>query len=282
MAVSLLSLAAAAGDWAVITGASTGIGRQLALEAARALQRRPDRAARAAAAKARRRNRGGARGGDACAGCLTDAKFVERLRDAAPGSVSLLVANAGCGMEGAVAARASMLELNVLSTTQVCQLFASDFVRDRRGRVLLVSSLTSAVPMPGGAAYAASKSYVRSFAGALRVARPAGVSVTCVCPGATTSDFAAASGIDTSPAFSRAAALVGIRMDGDDVARRAMRATLRGRGEIVPGVLNKAHAALSPRSAPSAARSPPSSSAPRRRGTRAGGGARPWSQAQGG
>ena len=35
-------------------------------------------------------------------------------------------------------------------------------------------------------------------------------------------------------------------MDGDDVARRAMRATLRGRGEIVPGVLNKAHAALSP------------------------------------
>ena len=40
--------------------------------------------------------------------------------------------------------------------------------------------------------------------------------------------------------------LIDHRMDGDDVARRAMRATLRGRGELVPGVLNKAHAALSP------------------------------------
>ena len=255
-AVSLLSLlaSAAAGDWAVITGASTGIGRQLALEAARegynvVLTARRAPLLQKLAAEIEAEHAVATR---VCAGCLTDAKFVERLRDAAPGSVSLLVANAGCGMEGdAVAApRArvrSMLELNVLSTTQVCQLFASDFVRDRRGRVLLVSSLTSAVPMPGGAAYAASKSYVRSFAGALRdEVRPAGVSVTCVCPGATTSDFAAASGIDTSPAFSRAAALVGIRMDGDDVARRAMRATLRGRGELVPGVLNKAHAALSP------------------------------------
>ena len=105
-AVSLLSLAAA-GDWAVITGASTGIGRQLALEAARegynvVLTARRAPLLQKLAAEIEAEHAVATR---VCAGCLTDAKFVERLRDAAPGSVSLLVANAGCGMEGdAVAA----------------------------------------------------------------------------------------------------------------------------------------------------------------------------------
>ena len=92
-AVSLLSLAAA-GDWAVITGASTGIGRQLALEAARegynvVLTARRAPLLQKLAAEIEAEHAVATR---VCAGCLTDAKFVERLRDAAPGSVSLLVA----------------------------------------------------------------------------------------------------------------------------------------------------------------------------------------------
>lgn len=248
--------AARSQEWAVITGASSGIGKHLALEAAKrgynvVLAARREELLREVAAQV----------AEECAVRavpvvvdLTTEAGVRELHSAAnrQGRVTLLVANAGLASPGdAVSTPASrvrsMLELNVLSTTQTCQLFGADFARAGHGRLLLTGSLTAAVPLTGAAAYGASKAFVRSFAGALRdELRPTGVSVTLLMPGATTSQFASNSGIDDAPAFSDAAALFGVRMDGEDVARRALRATERGRAELVPGVLNKAHAALAP------------------------------------
>lgn len=248
--------ATASTEWAVVTGASTGIGKELALEAAKrgynvVLAARREPLLREVAAEIEREHSVRT----AVVACDLDSEAgVHKLHAAAKreGEVSLLVANAGFAAPGDAASTStartrSMLALNVLSTTHVCQEFAADFVRAGHGKLLLTGSLTAAVPLPGAAAYGASKSYVRSFAGALRdELRPAGVSVTLLMPGATATDFAATAGTESAPAFSRAASLIGIRLEGADVARRALKATLHGRAEIVPGVLNKAHAALSP------------------------------------
>eukprot|EP00903_Cladosiphon_okamuranus_P010213 g9672.t1 len=135
----------------------------------------------------------------------------------------------------------AQLLLNVVGTSRLTRLFAQDFVARRRGRIMMVSSVVSAAPNPTVAAYAASKSYLTSFAEALHSElEVSGVGVTCVMPGATRTSFQDNSGsagalVWQLPLFS---------MEADEVAARSVEALMRGDRTVVPGWQNKLYVHL--------------------------------------
>ncbi|PJM74977.1 SDR family NAD(P)-dependent oxidoreductase [Bifidobacterium simiarum] len=118
-----------------------------------------------------------------------------------------------------------MLRVNVTALTELAHRYGRDMRRAGGGRILNVSSVASMMAGPYMATYFASKAYVRSFSEALAYElKGSGVSVTCVCPGPTTTGFAAAAhmaGINfftlTRPATAR------------QLAEYAYRSMMRGR-----------------------------------------------------
>ncbi|CAM9947623.1 unnamed protein product [Phaeothamnion confervicola] len=113
---------------------------------------------------------------------------------------------------------------------------AADMAARRRGRIVLVSSITAAAPNPGVAAYAASKAYTTSLAQALQSElEPLGVGVTCAMPGATRTCFGANSNAGRALCFR----LPFVAMDAPDVAQQTVDAALRGDPVVVPGWANK-------------------------------------------
>lgn len=156
--------------------------------------------------------------------------------------IDVLVNNAGSGVIGQSVALAAdrvadMLSLNILALTELCNLFGQDMKSRGHGRILNVSSLVGKAPMPYFASYAASKSYVLSFSLALRaeLARD-GVVVSCILPGYIRTGFDGNAGIE-SPAylsFSDRNA-----MEADEVARLGLAALARGRGYAIAGFMNR-------------------------------------------
>jgi uncharacterized protein len=106
-----------------------------------------------------------------------------------------------------------------------------------RGRVMLVSSTAAFQPGPNMAAYCASKAYVLSLGEALaRELRGTGVTLTTLCPGATHSGFARAAGAESLPLFT--SKLVP-KMSSASVARAGYDAMMRGKPVLVTGIMNK-------------------------------------------
>jgi short-subunit dehydrogenase len=103
--------------------------------------------------------------------------------------------------------------------------------------VMLLSSTAAFQPGPNMAAYCASKAYVLSLGEALaRELRGSGVTLTTLCPGATHSGFASASGAESLPLFT--SRLVP-KMSSAQVARAGYDAMMRGRPVLVTGIVNK-------------------------------------------
>lgn len=237
------------GGVAVVTGASAGIGVELARQlAARGYDlvlaaRRKDRLAELAAeihtqygVKAL-----------ACPLDLAQVHAAEKLHAFTQEhhqDVSLLVNNAGFGWDGVTAdmpARVAeeMIHLNMLTLTQACRLFAPDLIRRGGGGILNVSSVAGMTPMPRFAVYAATKAYVNSFSQALAVElEPQGVRVCCVCPGGTSTEFAQVSGREEDK-------LPFLRMSAEEVARLGLKGFDRGETLTVTGPLNRAAAVFS-------------------------------------
>lgn len=107
--------------------------------------------------------------------------------------VDLLVNNAGLGDYGSLAGSTperlrALIEVNMTAVTMLCHALIPRL--GARGGILNVSSLAGTLPMPDLAVYAASKAYVTSFSEALAVElEPLGMTVTCVCPGPTPTNF---------------------------------------------------------------------------------------------
>jgi short-subunit dehydrogenase len=154
-------------------------------------------------------------------------------------AIDVLVNNAGFGLRGACVElpadrQMEMIRLNVGALTELSRLFAADMVARRRGRILNVASTAAFQPGPGMAVYYATKSYVLSFSEALsEELSGTGVTVTCLCPGATATDFASTAKMEDSLLFKLGP------MDAREVARLGYEATLRGRRLIVTGARNK-------------------------------------------
>ncbi len=165
--------------------------------------------------------------------------------------VSVLINNAGFGINGKflslpVEKTIQMLQLNILTLTKLTYLFGKEMAKNNLGYILQVSSIGAFQPSPSFAAYSATKSYVMLFGEALNYElKGTNVSVTTLYPGATKTEF-------FDVAEQRMNFLISkTLMTAAQVANIALNAMFRRKRAIVPGVINKLSAffaQISPRS----------------------------------
>jgi hypothetical protein len=229
---------------AVITGASSGIGRDLAELFARdkrslvLVARREERLRELAADL---QSRYGIEA-EVMPLDLSDQSAPQRLMDMidnAGFAITDLVNNAGFGARGEFAGletqrQVDMLQVNVTALTHLSRLILPDMLERGRGRILNVASTAAFQPGPFMAVYYASKSYVLSFSNALsEELEGSGVTVTCLCPGATRTEFQEESDMENTLLFK-----YGV-MDAAGVARAGYDGMRRGKRMVVPGLPNK-------------------------------------------
>jgi hypothetical protein len=173
---------------------------------------------------------------------LADPKTPQAIFDtlAAEGvAVAVLVNNAGFGSAGAVAdlpveRQMDMIRVNVAALTHLTRLFLPGMIQRRSGGVLNVASTAAFQPGPYAAVYYATKAYVLSLTEALaEELLGSGVRVTCLAPGPTATGFAAAADLEGKLLFRLGT------MDARAVAAAGYRGFQRGRVLVVPGVRNK-------------------------------------------
>jgi short-subunit dehydrogenase len=154
--------------------------------------------------------------------------------------VDVLVNNAGFGGHGAFAARdrdadLRMVAVNVTALTDLTKLLLPGMVARGRGRVLNVASTAAFQPGPFMAVYYATKAYVLSLSEAIaEEVSGTGVTVTCVCPGVTDTEFHAVAGTDAQPLTQGP-----LSMSAAAVAEAAYKGMVRGKMVVIPGLHNK-------------------------------------------
>jgi short-subunit dehydrogenase len=179
---------------------------------------------------------------------LTRAADVERVweRVRARGRpVAAVAINAGVGVGGPfvdneLEEEIRLIELNVVSVVRLAKLAVRDMVTQGSGRILLTSSIAAELPAPFLAVYGASKAFVQSFAEALYFElKDTGVTVTALQPGPTETNFFERAGMmDTK---------VGVEEKDDpaEVARQGFEAMMSGKHRVVAGSLsNKAQSVM--------------------------------------
>src|SRR5881296_3675310 len=186
---------------ALITGASSGIGREFARQLAnraRTLILVARRSERLADLRDELLNRNPNLNVHVCVVDLADKAQIEFLIDSLAHDkidVDLLINNAGVGDSGPfaksdTARNEQMLLVNVVALTSLTRCLLPQMIAKRRGGILNVSSSAGFLPIPGDAVYAATKAYVTSFSEALRAElRGTGVSVCALCPGPVQTEF---------------------------------------------------------------------------------------------
>lgn len=153
--------------------------------------------------------------------------------------IDCLVNNAGYGDYGRLDAAkidtyANLLQLNVIALTELTALFAEDMKQRGAGRILNLGSLAAFQPCPNFAVYGASKAYVMNFTEALNYElRGSGVSATAFNPGVTESGFIARAGMQRAANAQRGV------MSAAEVATIGYDAMMRGKLNVVPGWMNK-------------------------------------------
>jgi uncharacterized protein len=198
-----------AGKWALITGASSGLGLEFAdLLAARkvnlVLAARRQESMEKLASDLRRKY-----GVDVLVEAIDLASpgAVSRLKsslDARSVAIDILLNNAGYGLQGAfleapIERTGDMIQLNTTTLTELTYVFGRDMATRRSGHILLVASVAAFQAVPGYAAYAATKAYVLALGEALHdELRPHGVVVTTLSLGHTATGFDAAAGATPS------------------------------------------------------------------------------------
>lgn len=164
-------------------------------------------------------------------------------------TIDFLVNNAGFGAYGPfaesdVARELSLLQVNIVALVHLTRLFLPGMLARKSGRILNVASTAAFVPGPFMACYYASKAFVLSFSEAIdEEIAGSGVSVTVLCPGPTTTEFQKRAGIGKTSLFS------GRVMTSLAVAQIGYDALMAGKRTVIAGFRNKM-LALSSRLAP--------------------------------
>ena len=154
----------------------------------------------------------------------------------------LLINNAGTGLYGLhrhtpVEAELALIDLNIVTLTRLTKRLLPEFLARGSGRILNVASTAAFQAGPYMAVYYASKAYVLSYSEALaHELRGSGVTVTALCPGPTVTGFQARAGVRRSPRM--LGGLVPIA-SATAVARAGYRGLLAGRGLVIPGLVNR-------------------------------------------
>jgi short-subunit dehydrogenase len=154
-------------------------------------------------------------------------------------SIDILINNAGFGLRGPYAetdwaAESRMIQVNVAALSHLTKLFLPGMLGRRSGRILNVASTAAFVPGPFMAVYYASKAFVVSFSHAIaKELEGTGVTVTVLCPGPTRTGFFEAAGITDSNLVRGGA------MDAAEVARQGYDAMMAGKAEVIAGARNR-------------------------------------------
>ncbi|MBV9611267.1 MAG: SDR family NAD(P)-dependent oxidoreductase [Acidobacteriaceae bacterium] len=239
--------ASSTNQFAVVTGASSGIGYELAKQFAEngfdllivsAGERIHDTAQEFQTSGTRVQ---------AVQADLATHEGVHELLDAIQSSgrpVDAVAINAGVGVSGRFAEtdlgeELNMIALNVTSTVHLAKYMVKDMLARGRGRILFTASIAGTMPTPYQAVYGATKAFVRSFSQSLRhELKESGVSVTALMPGATETEFFERAGAeDTKLGASE-------KDNAAEVAKEGFEALMAGKDHVVTGSFkNKMQAA---------------------------------------
>jgi uncharacterized protein len=224
---------------ALVTGASTGIGRALAREFAEHGFDVVVIADEAAVHDAAREVEGLGRRAFPVEADLATARGVDHAwgRVTATGRIPEIAAlNAGMGVNGRfdrtpLEDDLALVDLNVRSTVHLAKLVTRQMVTAERGRLLITSSIAAVAPSPYHATYAASKAFVHSFAEGIRTElEGTGVTVTSLMPGPTETEFFSRADMEDTRIGRMEA-----KDDARDVARDAYEALMAGKASVVSG-----------------------------------------------
>jgi uncharacterized protein len=232
---------------AVVTGASSGIGREIARQLARrghglTLVARREERLRALAGELT-----GAHGVrvEVAAADLTEAAARDAVAAAADErglEPHVLVNAAGLSTTGPVhrsdpAAEVAMLRTDVEAVAHLTSLLLPGMVERASGAVLNVASTAAFQPLPGQAGYSAAKAFVLAYSQAVRAELTgSGVAVTVLCPGPVDTEFAETAGFDREEAESSLPRFMWVGVEA--VAEAALEGLDRGRAVVVPGLAN--------------------------------------------
>jgi short-subunit dehydrogenase len=149
--------------------------------------------------------------------------------------VEYLINNAGFGGHGKFHERnwdkdLTMINLNVIALTALTRFFLPDFVKRNSGKILNVSSTASFMPGPLQAVYFATKAYVTFFSNAIAEELcDTNITVTTLMPGATETEFANVSGMNNSSLFNKTVSAYSVAEDGYN-------AMIKGKIDIISGI----------------------------------------------
>jgi short-subunit dehydrogenase len=237
-------MSASTGKTALITGASVGIGCDLAELFARdghslVITARNQAQLEELAAKIRSQH--GVKA-DVIPQDLNEPDAAQKLFDqiSARGiAIEFLVNNAGFGFHGPFAKsdlsqQLAMLQVNVVALTHLTRLFLPAMLERGSGRIMNVASTAAFVSGPFMAVYYASKAFVVSFSEAIAAEiSGSGVTVTALCPGSTMTEFHKRAGIGQTPLAT------GKVMSSMEVAKIGYDAMMKGKRTVIAGIRNK-------------------------------------------
>ena len=230
---------------AIVTGASSGIGRELAVLCAdNGFDLVIAADAPAIHTVAAEFSATGV-GVDAVEADLATIEGVDRLYDAIKGRpVKALLANAGHGLGHAFLDQnfdevRHVIDTNITGTIYLIQRVGRDMRARRTGRILITGSIAGFIPGTFSAVYNGTKAFIDSFAVALRAElKASGVTVTCLMPGATDTEFFERAGMTDTKVGQDA------KDDPATVARAGFEAMMRGDGDVVSGWKNRVQTTL--------------------------------------
>jgi hypothetical protein len=155
--------------------------------------------------------------------------------------IDILVNNAGYGLSGlfdkySISDNINMVQLNVLALVKLCQLFLPELKQQSKSYILNIASSAAYQAVPYLSLYSASKSFVLSFSRGLhQELKKTSVSVTCISPGSTETDFVVRAQIGEKGLKTASK----VNMQPADVARISVKSMFAGKTEVVVGFLNK-------------------------------------------
>ena len=235
-------------SWAIITGASSGIGKALAFEFAAGkfnllLIARNEAALAEVAAQCQAKHHIETEIVAADLACGESLENLIAMLERTPRQYDVLVNNAGFGIHGDFAStdieqNIELLSVQITAALRLTKAVLPGMIERRKGRILNVASVYSFSPVPFQSVYAACKAFLLSFSTAIQnELTGTGVTVTVFCPGVTQTEFRSRAGIGQKSEQSG--------MTAEVAARIAYVETLRGKHIVVPGLVNRLYVFVS-------------------------------------
>jgi short-subunit dehydrogenase len=232
-------------QWALITGGSSGIGKAVSYQFAKngynvvICSEDPDRLAKAAQELSSIypvEVRAIAKDLTAATGPEELYEDIKRLEI----KIDFLVNDAGIGQWGEfwtvpIEKDVEIIALNVIALTKLTKFFLSEMVARNEGKILNLGSIAGFTPGPLLSVYHGTKAYVVSFSEAIaEELKDTAITVTCLCPGVTETDFPKRANMEETKAFKEEES-----MDPTEVAETGYAAMMDGERIIIPGAKNK-------------------------------------------